>query len=154
MRIALGTDHRGYKIRPLITDLLRRLGHEIDDVGTFSETPIDYPDITAEVARKISAGQAERGILVGGTGIGMCIVDNKFAGVRAAPCYDELTAELSRRQNDLNVLCVSTDLLGELMIDRLVEVWLRTPFDDGHHTRRLDKIASLERAVRKKPDSD
>ena len=154
MRIALGTDHRGYKIRPLITDLLRRLGHEIDDVGTFSETPIDYPDITAEVARKISAGQAERGILVGGTGIGMCIVANKFAGVRAAPCYDELTAELSRRQNDLNVLCVSTDLLGELMIDRLVEVWLRTPFDDGHHTRRLDKIASLERAVRMNPDSD
>jgi ribose 5-phosphate isomerase B len=153
MRIALGTDHRGCKIRPLITDLLRRLGHEIDDVGTFSETPVDYPDITAEVARKISAGQAERGILVGGTGIGMCIVANKFAGVRAAPCYDELTAELSRRQNDLNLLCVSTDLLGELMIDRLVEVWLRTPFDDGHHTRRLEKIACLERAVRKKPDS-
>jgi ribose 5-phosphate isomerase B len=149
MRIALGTDHRGYKVRETMTELLRRLGHEVDDVGTFDDTPVDYPDIAAAVAAKVSTGQADRGILVGGTGIGMCIVANKFAGVRAAPCYDELTAELSRRHNDLNVLCVSTDLLGEMVIDRMVELWLRTPFDGGHHTRRLEKIALLEQKVRR-----
>jgi ribose 5-phosphate isomerase B len=149
MRIAFGTDHRGYKTRPLMTDLLGRLSHEMDDVGTFSEAPVDYPDITALVAQKVSAGSADRGILVGGTGIGMCIVANKFSGVRAASCYDELTAELARRHNDLNVLCISTDLLGELLIDRIIDVWLRTPFDGGHHARRLEKIAILERDARK-----
>ena len=148
MRIAFGTDHRGCKARATMTDLLRRLGHEIDDVGSFTEEPVDYPDVTAALAEKISRQQAERGILVGGTGIGMAIVANKFAGVRAAPCYDELTAELSRRHNDLNVLCVSTDLLGELMIDRMVELWLHTPFDGGHHARRLEKISLLEQKSR------
>jgi ribose 5-phosphate isomerase B len=149
MRIAFGTDHRGYKTRPMMTELLHRLGHELDDVGAFSESPVDYPDITAMVAQKVGDGSADRGLLVGGTGIGMCIVANKFAGVRAASCYDELTAELARRHNDVNVLCISTDLLGELLIDRIIDVWLRTPFDGGHHARRLEKIATLEHEARK-----
>ena len=91
------------------------------------------PDMAAIVARKVSGGEADRGILICGTGLGMCIAANKFHGVRAAPCHDDLTAELSRRHNDLNVLCLSADLLGERLIDRMVEIWLTTPFEGGRH---------------------
>jgi ribose 5-phosphate isomerase B len=93
----------------------------------------------------VSTGEVDRGILVCGSGIGMCIAANKIPGVRAAPCHDDLTAEMSRRHNDLNVLCLSADMLGERLIDRLVEVWLDTPFEGGRHSRRLEKITELER---------
>ena len=96
------------------------------------------------MARKVAAGLADRGILICGTGLGMCIAANKFHGVRAAPCHDDLTAELSRRHNDLNVLCLSADMLGERLIDRMVEIWLTTPFEGGRHARRVEKIAALE----------
>ena len=93
----------------------------------------------------MSRGEVDRCILVCGTGLGMCIAANKLPGVRAAPCHDDLTAEISRRHNDLNVLCLSADMLGERLIDRMVELWLTTPFDGGRHARRLDKIAAMER---------
>jgi ribose 5-phosphate isomerase B len=144
MRIAVGTDHRGYQIRTKLIDLLERLGHEVDDVGTFTEESVDYPDIAAQVAQKVSHGEVERGVLVCGTGLGMAIAANKFTGVRAAPCHDDLTAEMSRRHNDSNVLCLSSDLLGERLIDRMVELWLSTPFEGGRHARRVDKISGLE----------
>jgi ribose 5-phosphate isomerase B len=145
MRIAVGSDHRGYMIRSKVIGLLERLGHEVVDVGTNSGEPVDYPDIAAVVAGKVSRGEVERGILVCGSGLGMCIAANKFAGVRAAPCHDDLTAEMSRRHNDLNVLCLSADLLGERLIDRMVELWLSTPFEGGRHARRIEQIARLER---------
>ena len=144
MRIAVGTDHRGYAIRTKIIELLERLGHEVDDQGTFSTEAVDYPDIAALVARKISRGEVDRGILVCGTGLGMCIASNKFPGVRAAPCHDDLTAEMSRRHNDTNILCLSADLLGERLIDRMIELWLSTPFEGGRHARRVSKITELE----------
>ena len=144
MRIAIGTDHRGYATRSRIVDLVGRLGHEVEDVGSHSADAVDYPDIAAAVCRQVSGGEAERGILVCGTGLGMCIAANKFRGVRAAPCHDDLTAELSRRHNDANVLCLSADLLGEHYVDRLVELWLSTPFEGGRHARRVEKIAELE----------
>jgi len=144
MHIAVGSDHRGYAIRAKVIDLLKRLGHEVVDVGTDSGEPVDYPDIAAMVARKVSRQEVERGILVCGTGLGMCIAANKFAGVRAAPCHDDLTAEMSRRHNDLNVLCLSADLLGERLIDRMVERWLSTPFEGGRHARRIGEITALE----------
>jgi len=145
MRIAVGTDHRGFHIRSKLIELLGRLGHEVDDEGTFSSDAVDYPDIAATVAGKVSHGEVERGILVCGTGLGMCIAANKFPGVRAAPCHDDLTAEMSRRHNDTNILCLSGDLLGERLIDRMVELWLSTPFEGGRHARRVNKIIELER---------
>ena len=145
MRIAIGTDHRGFEIRSKVVELVRRLGHEVLDVGTFSPDAVDYPDIAADVAHKVSRHEVDRGILVCGTGLGMCIAANKVPGVRAAPCHDDLTAEMSRRHNDSNVLCLSADLLGERLIDRMIEIWLSTPFEGGRHARRVDKITALER---------
>lgn len=145
MRIAIGCDHRGYSIRGKLVELLHRLGHDVTDLGVYSEDPVDYPDIAAAVARLVSESAVERGVLICGTGLGMCIAANKFPGVRAAPCHDDLTAEMSRRHNDLNVLCLSADMLGERLIDRMVEIWLNTPFEGGRHARRVEKIALLER---------
>lgn len=145
MRVAVGADHRGYAIRNKVVDLLHRLGHEVQDVGTRTDDPVDYPDIAAVVAEKVSRGEVDRGILICGTGLGMCIAANKFPGVRAAPCHDDLTAEMSRRHNDLNVLCLAADMLGERLVDRIVESWLNTPFEGGRHARRLEKIAAVER---------
>ncbi len=147
MRIALGTDHRGFSLRSKLIDLLNQAGHEVVDIGTFTPDAIDYPDIAAQVADKVSSGEVERGILVCGTGLGMCIAANKFPGVRATPCHDDITAELSRRHNDSNVLCLSADLLGERLIDRMIEIWLAAPFDGGRHQRRVQKITDLERRV-------
>ena len=145
MRISVGSDHRGVAMRQKIIDLLERLGQEVIDVGADSDEPVDYPDVAAAVARRVSCGEADRGILICGTGLGMSIAANKFPGVRAAPCHDDLTAELSRRHNDLNVLCLSGDIVGEKIVDRLVEIWLETPFEGGRHARRIDKICSMER---------
>ena len=144
MRIAVGSDHRGTVMREKIIKLLEKQGHEVVDMGTHSRESVDYPDIAAAVAESVSKKGVERGILVCGTGLGMCIAANKFPGVRAAPCNDDLTAELSRRHNDLNVLCLSGDILGERLVDRLVEIWLKTPFEGGRHARRVEKIAQLE----------
>lgn len=144
MRIAVGSDHRGFTIRTKIIELLVKLGQEVVDVGSHHDGSVDYPDIAAAVARQVSAGEVDRGILVCGTGLGMSIVANKFPGVRAAPCHDDLTAEMSRRHNDLNVLCLSGDILGERLVDRLVEIWLRTEFEGGRHARRVQKIRDLE----------
>jgi ribose 5-phosphate isomerase B len=145
MRIAVGADHRGYSIRNKVINSLHRLGHDVVDLGTYSEDPVDYPDIAAAVARLVSRGQVERGILICGTGLGMCIAANKFPNVRAAPCHDDLTAEMSRRHNDLNILCLSGDMLGERLVDRMLEIWLNTAFEGGRHARRVEKIAALER---------
>jgi ribose 5-phosphate isomerase B len=152
MRIAVGTDHRGFPIRSQVIELVKRLGHEVEDLGTFSADAVDYPDIAAAVAQKVSHGEVDRGILVCGTGMGMAIAANKFHGVRAAPCHDDLTAEMSRRHNDTNVLCFSGDLLGGRLIDRMIELWLSTPFEGGRHARRVQKIRELEEQVEKGGD--
>ena len=145
MRIAVGSDHRGVALRAKIIDVLNNLGQEVEDVGTKSDESVDYPDVAAVVAGKVSRGEVDRGILVCGTGLGMAIVANKFPGVRAAPCHDSITAELSRRHNDLNVLCLSGDILGERLVDRLVEIWLNTEFEGGRHQRRVEKVKAIER---------
>ena len=147
MRISIGSDHRGVDVKRQIIDLLRQLGHEAMDAGTQSEESVDYPDIAAEVGRRVSQSESDRGILICGTGIGMAIVANKFPGVRAAPCHDDLTAEMSRRHNDLNVLCLSADLLGVKLIDHMVEIWLYNEFDGGRHTRRVNKISELDQQL-------
>ena len=143
MRIAIGSDHRGYQVKNKIVEFLRGKSHEIEDVGTFGNEAVDYPDVAAVVGQKVGAREVDRGILICGTGIGMCIVANKYPGVRAASCYDDLTAEMSRRHNDLNVLCLSADMLGEKLIDRMLDIWLTTEFEGGRHARRVEKIDRL-----------
>lgn len=145
MQIAIGSDHRGYGMKLKLVELLAELGHTATDEGTHSTESCDYPDVSSAVARKVSAGEAERGILVCGTGIGMAITANKFPGVRATTCHDEITAKICRLHNDVNVLCLSGDLLGESRLEDLVRVWLETEFEGGRHTRRLEKIAEIER---------
>jgi ribose 5-phosphate isomerase B len=144
MRIAVGSDHRGTEMRAKLIELLGRLGQEVIDTGFHGKGACDYPDIAIAVARKVANREVDRGILICGSGLGMCIAANKVPGVRAAPCYDDVTAELSRRHNDLNVLCLSGDMLGERLVDRVVEIWLKTPFEGGRHARRLKKIAEME----------
>ncbi len=147
MRIVVGADHRGFPIRARVVDLARRLGHEVEDVGTYTGEAVDYPDIAARVARKVSHGEVDRGILICGSGLGMCIAANKFPSVRAAPCHDDLAAEMSRRHNDANILCLSADLLGEALVDRMIEIWLDTLFEGGRHARRIAKICVLEAEI-------
>jgi ribose 5-phosphate isomerase B len=144
MKIAIGSDHRGYEVKRRIVAVLTNLGHEVQDMGTHGRESVDYPDIAFQVALAVGEGRAERGILVCGTGIGMCIAANKVRGVRAAPCHDSITAEMSRRHNDANVLCLSADLLGEELIERMVRIWLETDFESGRHARRVDKITRFE----------
>lgn len=145
MRIALGADHRGCSVKDRLIELLTRLGHQPEDLGTFNEQSIDYPAIAAVVARRVASGAAERGILVCGSGIGMAIAANKVPGVRASPCHDEFSAEMSRRHNNLNVLCLSADRLAAEATDRIVQLWLTTEFEGGRHARRLDQIAAIEK---------
>jgi ribose 5-phosphate isomerase B len=147
MRIAIGSDHRGFEAKQRILPVLRQLGHEVIDVGPRSRESVDYPDYAFAVALAVSEGGADRGILICGTGIGMCIAANKVPGVRAAPCHDPITAEMSRRHNDANILCLSADLLGHDLIERMVRIWLETPFDSGRHARRVEKITRFEAAT-------
>ena len=147
MKIAIASDHRGYVIKGKLLSLLSDLGHEALDFGPETADSVDYPDYGAKVAQAVSRGEIERGILICGTGLGMCIVANKFPGVRAVSCHDDLTAEASRMHNDANVLCLSADLLGDRLVNRMVEIWLKTEFEGGRHARRVGKITDLERAA-------
>src|SRR5438445_1084197 len=144
MKIAIGSDHRGYEVKRRIVTLLEQLGHETIDVGTAGSESVDYPDFAFQVAQAVSEGRVDRGVLICGTGIGMCIAANKVPGVRAAPCHDSITAEMSRLHNDANVLCLSADLLGGELLDRMVKIWLETDFEGGRHARRVDKITRFE----------
>src|SRR5262245_51225102 len=144
MKIAIGSDHRGYDVKKRIIPLLQQIGHEVTDKGSISQESCDYPDMAFDVGRAVSDKQVDRGILVCGTGIGMCMAANKVAGVRAALCHDSITAEMSRRHNDANILCLSADLLGDELIDRMIRIWLETAFEGGRHARRVEKISQFE----------
>jgi ribose 5-phosphate isomerase B len=145
MKIAIGSDHRGYEAKRRLLEFLKPFGHDVIDVGAPGPEAVDYPDYAFQVAIRVSKGEVERGILICGTSIGMCITANKVKGVRAAPCHDSITAEMSRRHNDSNVLCLSADLLGEGLIDRMVRIWLETDFEGGRHARRVEKITKIEK---------
>jgi ribose 5-phosphate isomerase B len=146
MKIAIGSDHRGYTVKQRVCGLLTQLSHEVRDAGVASgDSSVDYPDFAFDVAMAVGRGDVERGILICGTGIGMCIAANKVRGVRAACCHDLITAEMSRRHNDANILCLSADMLGEELIDRMVRTWLTTEFESGRHQRRVDKILEFEK---------
>ncbi len=148
MKVAIGSDHRAVRAKTVVTAGLESLGYEVVDLGTHNGHSCDYPDVAFSTAEAVVIGKADRGILLGATGIGMTIAANKIKGIRAALCHDELTAKLSRRHQDANILCLPADLIGELLLRQIVEVWMSAPFEGGRHARRVDKIAQREREMR------
>ncbi len=144
MKIAIGSDHRGFQAKERIKALLLDMGLEVADLGTFANQACDYPDLGFAVASEVAAGKADRGVLLCGSGIGMSITANKVHGIRAALCHDELTAQMSRRHNDANVLCLPADLVGDALMQGIVRVWLTTEFEGGRHARRVEKIREFE----------
>ena len=144
MRIAVACDHRGYEAKRRLLPVLKSAGHQVDDLGCESTAAVDYPDFAAPVARAVARGQADVGILMDGSGIGMSVVANKVHGVRAALVHDHVTARRAREHNHCNVLCLGTDLLGEDQIRQIVDIFLNTGFTDGRHVRRLEKVKLVE----------
>ena len=144
MRIAIGADHRGKPLKERLKALLREEGHEVTDVGTDGCDSVDYPDYALPVARGVASGEYERGILICGSGIGMSIAANKVRGIRAALCLSPKAAELSRKHNNANVLCLGAEFLTPEQAEEITKVWLRTEFEGGRHARRLNKIAEAE----------
>jgi ribose 5-phosphate isomerase B len=148
MRIAIGADHAGFALKQHLIGVLQRLGHAVDDRGTHSDAATDYPPICADVARQVTAGRAERGIVIGGSGQGEQMAANKVPGTRAALCNDLYTARMSREHNDANVLALGGRIIADALAEEILAVWLATPFAGGRHQRRVDQIAALEREPR------
>ena len=145
MRVAIGADHAGFVLKEHLKQTLKRLGHAVDDHGTTSEEPVDYPPICLAVGRAVAERQADRGIVLGGSGQGEQIAANKIAGVRAALCNDLFTARLSRQHNDANVLSMGGRIVAFGLADEILALWLDTPFEGGRHQRRIDQISAAER---------
>ena len=142
--IAIGADHGGFALKEDLKLYLQGNGYEVLDCGTNSAEAVDYPDFAEAVARKVSSGEAWRGILVDGAGIGSCMAANKVHGVRAAMCHDHATAVNSREHNDANVLTLGAGLIGPALAKQIVDAWLRTEFGGGRHAKRVDKIMAIE----------
>jgi ribose 5-phosphate isomerase B len=149
--VVVGSDHAAVAAKKVVLDLLSELGTSFGDLGSHGDESVDYPDYAERVARTVASGEADRGILLCGTGIGMSIAANKVAGVRAALAHDVTTARMSRLHNDANVLALGGGLLGERLLREIVTVWLATDFEGGRHQRRVDKIARLEHGKPKRP---
>jgi ribose 5-phosphate isomerase B len=145
MRIAIGADHAGFALKQHLVATLARLGHDVEDLGTHSSDPVDYPDISAGVARAVADRRADRGIIIGGSGQGEQIAANKIAGVRAALCNDLYTARMSRQHNDANVLSMGGRIVACGLAEEIMTLWLETPFEGGRHQRRVEQIAALEK---------
>ncbi len=143
MRIALGCDHRGFDLKQRVIRVITQAGHSYEDFGCLSHDPVDYPDIAVKVAEAVAKGGFDRGILMCGTGIGMCIAANKVKGIRAAVCYDVFSARRARQHNDANICCLSGED-GEAPVLDIVAAFLTTGFEGGRHQQRLDKIKEIE----------
>ncbi|MBS3957709.1 MAG: ribose 5-phosphate isomerase B [Clostridiales bacterium] len=144
MRISIGSDHAGFELKERLESHLIQAGHEVVDVGTHSEQPVDYPVLAAKVGHAVASGDADRGVLVCGSGIGVAIAANKVSGVRAANVSDPEMARMSRLHNDANVVTMGSRTLGEDVARRIVDVFLSTEFEGGRHQRRVDAITALE----------
>jgi len=148
MRIAIGSDHAGYALKQHLIGVLKDLGHDVDDQGTFSDETVDYPAICAGVARTVVRGDADRGIVLGGSGQGEQLAANKVRGARAALCNDLFTARLSRAHNDANILSMGGRIVGYGLAEEILKVWLDTPFDGGRHAARVAQLAQIEEEER------
>jgi len=143
VRIAIGGDHRGLALKPLVLRLVEEAGHTYKDFGCYTEESVDYPDIAEKVAKAVVKGDFDRGILICGTGIGMCIAANKVKGIRAAQCYNTFTARRARQHNDAQICCLSGEE-GKANVPAIIEAFLNTDFEGGRHVRRLKKIRKIE----------
>ena len=143
MRVAIGADHKGFPFKQKVIEFLKKDGHEVTDFGTNSEDSVDYPDIAVEVAEAVVSGEFDRGILLCGTGIGMCIAANKVKGIRAAQCYNAFTAKRARLHNDAQICCLSAEE-GKARVPAILETFLTTEFEGGRHVARLNKIREIE----------
>lgn len=144
MKVAIGSDHRGFEAKQQVKAIATELGHECIDFGTNDNHPVDYPDMAYVAANAVAKKEVDCGILICATGIGMSMAANKVHGIRAALCHDELSAQISRDHNDANVLCLSADQVGVVLLRKIIEVWLTTDFSGGRHKRRVRKIAAIE----------
>ncbi len=144
MRVAIAADHAGYLLKEDLKEFLKSEGHDVLDCGTDSTEPVDYPQFSAAAARAVIDGQAERGIVLGGSGQGEQIAANKVHGIRASLCNDLYTARLARQHNDANVLGMGARIVAPTLAMEIVRVWLATPFEGGRHVRRLEQIAAIE----------
>jgi ribose 5-phosphate isomerase B len=144
--IVIAADHAGVDYKAVLVERLRAWGHEVEDLGPSGTDSVDYPDFAHEVARAVVSGTAERGILICGTGIGMSMTANTHPGVRAALCHDAFTAEMARRHNDANVLCLGSRVIGIAVAEQMVRIFLDTAFDGGRHQRRVDLIEDQQEA--------
>ncbi len=142
MKVAIASDHAGFELKQIISQMLKNKGYEVIDMGTESSCSVDYPDYAEAVSKAVSDGSVERGILICGTGIGMSIVANKFKNVRAALCNDLFTAKMSRLHNDANILCIGGRVVGKDLAIEIVNIWFNTSFEGGRHLRRLEKNKS------------
>lgn len=143
MKIVIGTDHAGFRYKEKIKTFLSSYGCEVKDFGTFSDESCDYPDFIFPVAKAVSSGKYDRGIVLGGSGNGEAIAANKIQGIRCAVCWNALSAEMARRHNDANVLSLGQRMIDEGMLDEIVQTWLETPFEGGRHERRIQKIEEM-----------
>ncbi len=148
MKIALGADHAGFGYKDRIAQILRDRGHEIVDFGTHDDTPVDYPQYGYAVGEAVASGEADRGIVVCGSSLGIAMAANKVPGIRCAPVFEPYMTELARRHNDANVLALSERLTGWEMIERLVDVFFETPFDGGRHAHRTEQLFDFDDAQR------
>jgi ribose 5-phosphate isomerase B len=144
MRVVIGSDHAGFVLKGALAGHLRAVGHQVEDIGTFSTDPVDYPPICADVARRVVRGEGDLGIVVGGSGQGEAIAANKVHGVRAALCHDEYTSRMARRHNDANVLSLGARVVATELALEIVDVFLSTPFDGGRHVARIEELAEIE----------
>jgi ribose 5-phosphate isomerase B len=154
VRVAIGADHAGFPLKEHLARFLRDEGHDVEDHGTHSDEPVDYPPICAAVARAVRDGKADRGVVLGGSGQGEQIAANKVRGVRAALCHDLYTAKMSRQHNDANVLSMGARVTAPESAIEILKTWLETPFDGGRHERRVDQIEEIEREEASPPEGD
>jgi ribose 5-phosphate isomerase B len=143
MKIALGSDHAGFRYKEKVKELLGTIGHEVKDFGTFSEEPVDYPLFIRPAAEAVARGECERGIVFGGSGNGEAMAANKVRGVRCALCWNEETARLSRQHNDANVLSIGQRMIPEELALQIVRVWLETAFEGGRHAQRVAQLNAM-----------
>ncbi|MFS0725815.1 ribose 5-phosphate isomerase B [Paenibacillus sp. 1P07SE] len=145
MKIAIGADHAGYRLKDVVIPFLESLGHEVQDFGCSCEQSVDYPDYALEVCNQVIEGTAERGILICGTGIGMSIAANKIPGIRCALTHDLFSAKATREHNDTNVLALGERVIGPGVAQEIIRIWLETPFSEGErHIGRVGKVKALE----------
>jgi ribose 5-phosphate isomerase B len=145
MKVAVGADHAGLPAKTQVVETLRLAGHEVLDLGTNSTESVDYPDYALAVSERVVSGEAAMGILCCGTGLGMSMTANKVPGIRAAACHDIYTAEMARRHNDANVLCIGARVLDDAAVDMVVSAFVDTPFDGGRHMARVEKINATDK---------